>query len=96
MRFLKIWLLIYCIYEKYYQSFLQWILYKFNGLTMRDKLLEDAKDAFQNGILVFYLKSQHPGFTFKSSLKTTIYNYGLLQLKVAIKKEKHILYEWNY
>ena len=54
MRFLKIWLLIYCIYEKYYQSFLQWILFKFNGIAIKDKLLEDAKDAFQNGIIVFY------------------------------------------
>ena len=88
--------LFYCIYKSHYQSFLQWILFKFNGVTYKDKLLEDAKDAFQNGVLVFYLKSQKKDFEIKNSLKTTIYNYGLLQLKAAIKKERHVMHAWPY
>lgn len=81
--------LFHCIYALFQGSFLSWILNKYRHNQHREKLWEDAKDAFQNGLSVFYLKSQQTGFTLKSSLKTTIYSYGFLQLLACFKKEKH-------
>jgi RNA polymerase sigma-70 factor (ECF subfamily) len=69
-------------------SFLNWILHKYQNTRYKDKLWEDAKDAFQNGLLAIYRKSQNKEFTIKGSLKTTIYSFAFLQLLAFFKKEK--------
>ena len=79
-----------CIYSLFQASFLNWILHKYPGRAHREKLWEDAKDAFQNGLMAFYNKSQKKQLTIKGSLKTTIYSFGLLQLLANFKKEKSI------
>src|SRR4051794_34952986 len=77
-----------CIYSMYQASFLKWIAGKYGSSRLEDKLWEDAKDAFQNGLCVFYEKAQHESFAIKSSLKTTIYSFGLLQLLAHFKKDR--------
>jgi RNA polymerase sigma factor (sigma-70 family) len=81
--------LYHCIYSLYLDSFLGWILQRYTGHTQKDKLLEDAKDAFQNGILAFYIKASKEGFSIKGSIKTKIFSFGLLQLWASYKKDKH-------
>ena len=77
-----------CIYSLFQGSFLKWILNKYQNSPNKDKLWEDAKDAFQNGLMSFYHKSQKKELIIKGSLKTTIYSFGLLQLMAYFKKEK--------
>ena len=79
-----------CIYCLFQNSFLSWIMNKYRYVSCKEKLREDAKDAFQNGVSVFYEKSQQKGFVLKSSLKTTIYSFGLFQLLAVFKKEKKL------
>lgn len=85
-----------CIYALFQGSFLSWILNKYAASSYKDKLREDAKDAFQNGVMVFYRKSQEKGFLIKGSLKTTIFSFGLLQLLAYFKKEKKVYHETDY
>lgn len=85
-----------CIYTLFHGSFLTWILHKYAGNRYKDKLLEDAKDAFQNGLMAFYRKSQDKAFAITGSLKTTIYSFGLLQLLAFFKKEKRIYHDADY
>ncbi|MEJ7680981.1 MAG: hypothetical protein WKG06_24645 [Segetibacter sp.] len=76
-----------CIYSLFHGSFLNWILNKYSGKNiLKDKLLEDAKDAFENGIVALYLKSKKHELNIKGSLKTTVYSFGLLQLLAFLKK----------
>ena len=77
-----------CIYSMYQGSFLNWVLQKYQNSRHRDKLWEDAKDAFQNGLMAFYYKSRKKEVAIKGSLKTTIYSFGLLQLLAYFKKER--------
>lgn len=77
-----------CIYALFQESFMRWILSKYN-YSNKDKLWQDAKDAFQNGVMAFYLKVKQKRFQIKNSLKTTVYSFGLLQLLAVFKKEKH-------
>jgi len=77
-----------CIYSLFQGSFIYWILHKYDNSTNKNKLWEDAKDAFQNGMMVLYRKSQERGFNIKGSLITTVYSFGLLQLLALFKKEK--------
>ena len=77
-----------CIYFLFQGSFLNWILHKYQNSGNKDKLWEDAKDAFQNGLMIMYRKSQDKDFFIKGSLKTTIYSFGFLQLLASFKKEK--------
>lgn len=88
--------LFHCIYTLFHGSFLAWILHKYPHSRYKDKLLEDAKDAFQNGLMAFYRKSRDKAFTIKGSLKTTIYSFGFLQLLAFFKKEKHVYHEADY
>ncbi|MFN2438245.1 MAG: sigma-70 family RNA polymerase sigma factor [Chitinophagaceae bacterium] len=82
--------LFHCIYSLFHGSFLNWILRKYSNGNAghKDKLWEDAKDAFQNGMMALYSKAQKKEFTIKGSFKTTIYTFGLLQLLALFKKEK--------
>src|SRR5688500_11073092 len=80
--------LFHCIYALFQASFLSWINNKYNHASSLQKLNEDAKDAFQNGVTAFFLKSQAKEFSIKGSLKTTIYSFGLLQLLAYFKKDK--------
>lgn len=80
--------LFHCIYHLFQDSFLNWIMNKYSAVSSRNKLWEDAKDAFQNGVMMFYHKSRNEDFSIKGSLKTTIYSFGLLQLLAFFKKEK--------
>src|SRR5215210_6391989 len=77
-----------CIYSLFQGSFLGWILHKYHNSGPKEKLWEDAKDAFQNGMMTLYRKSQNKEFTINGSLKTTVYSFGLLQLLAFFKKEK--------
>lgn len=79
-----------CIYSLFQSSFLTWVFRKYSYNKNKQRLWEDAKDAFQNGLSTFYIKSQQKGFTLKSSLKTTIYSYGMLQLLAFFKKGKQV------
>jgi len=76
-----------CIYSLFQGSFIYWILHKYDNSTNKNKLWEDAKDAFQNGMMVLYRKSQEKGFNIKGNLKTTVYSFGLLQLLALFKKK---------
>jgi RNA polymerase sigma factor (sigma-70 family) len=80
--------LFHCIYKLFHQSFLNWILGKYHFGSDKEKLYEDAKDAFQNGLATFYMKAQKKDFIINGSLKTTIYSFGLLQLLALFKKDK--------
>ncbi|HKH63348.1 MAG TPA: sigma-70 family RNA polymerase sigma factor [Flavitalea sp.] len=77
-----------CIYSLFQASFLTWIQRKYSYSPCKEKLWEDAKDAFQNGMMTLFRKSQNKEFTITGSLKTTIYSFGLLQLMALFKKEK--------
>ena len=85
-----------CIYSLFQGSFLNWILHKYHNSLHKDKLWEDAKDAFQNGLMAFYHKSQKKELIIKGSLKTTIYSFGLLQLLAYFKKEKNVYGSGDY
>ncbi|MGZ5191169.1 MAG: sigma-70 family RNA polymerase sigma factor [Flavisolibacter sp.] len=85
-----------CIYSLFQGSFLNWIVHRFHKSRYQDKLWEDAKDAFQNGMMTLYCKSQAKEFSIKGSLKTTIYSFGLLQLLAFFKKEKYIYRSDDY
>jgi RNA polymerase sigma factor (sigma-70 family) len=80
--------LFHCIYALFQGSFLNWINSKYRHGSASEKLTEDAKDAFQNGVTAFFLKSQSKDFSIRGSLKTTIYSFGLLQLLAYFKKDK--------
>lgn len=86
-----------CIYLLYHKSFLNWILNKYsNKSVIKDKLLEDAKDAFENGILTLYLKAGKNELNLKGSLKTTVYSFGLLQLLASFKKDRSVYGAGDY
>jgi hypothetical protein len=86
-----------CIYFLFHASFLNWILTKYsNKKILKDKLLEDAKDAFENGILALYEKSKKNKLIIKGSLKTTVYSFGLLQLLAFYKKDKLVFGTSDY
>jgi len=88
--------LFHCVYSLFHGSFLNWILHKYSHSLQKDKLWEDAKDAFQNGIMALYNKAQKKEFAINGSLKTTIYSFGLLQLLAFFKKEKYAYGSDNY
>jgi RNA polymerase sigma factor (sigma-70 family) len=88
--------LFHCIYSLFQGSFLDWIQSKYNRSGCKEKLREDAKDAFQNGILAFYDKARKKELTIKGSLKTVVYSFGLLQLLAFFKKEKTVYGITNY
>lgn len=84
--------LFHCIYSMFLGSFLKFILNRYsNNTILRERLLENAKDAFQNGILAFYDKGKKNELNIKGSLKTTVYSFGRLQLLAIFKKDKIIL-----
>lgn len=85
-----------CIYSMFQGSFLKWILNKYQNSPNKHKLWEDAKDAFQNGLMAFYHKSQKKELVIKGSLKTTIYSFGLLQLMAYFKKERSVYGAGDY
>jgi len=86
-----------CIYFLFHASFLNWILNKYSSKKiLKDKLLEDAKDAFENGILALYEKSKKNELNIKGSLKTTVYSFGLLQLLASYKKDKLVFGTSDY
>lgn len=82
--------LFHCIYALFQSGFLDWITNKYAGNGNSEKLREDARDAFQNGLIAFYRKAQEAGFSIRGSLKTTIYSFGLLQLLAFLKKEAKV------
>lgn len=77
-----------CIYRLFQESFLGWIGKRYAAHPDKYAIREDAKDAFQNGVIAFYRRSQEKEFSIKGSLKTTLYSFGLLQLLALFKKEK--------
>lgn len=77
-----------CIYRLFRESFVAWICLRFAGSADKDRLREDARDAFQNGLMAFYNKAQGKNFTLDKSLKTVLYSYGWLQLMTYFKKQK--------
>jgi len=80
--------LFHCIYELFQGSFINWIFGKYNAVSSKEKLWNDAKDAFQMGMVKMVEKSRNNELTIPASLKTTVYSYGLLQLLARIKQEK--------
>ncbi len=80
--------LFHCIYHLFQAGFLHWILRKYSNNPNREKLWEDAKDAFQNGLIAFHRKALQKEFTLNGNLRTTIYTFGLLQLLAHFKKEE--------
>jgi len=77
-----------CIYELFQGSFINWIFGKYNNFSSKEKLWNDAKDAFQMGMEKIVERSRNNELTIHGSLKTTVYSYGLLQLLARVKKEK--------
>lgn len=81
--------LFHCIYASFYVSFLHWIVNKYGSRSpSKDRLLEDAKDAFENGVLTLYEKAKKNGVHINGSLKTTVYSFGLLQFLALRKKDR--------
>jgi len=80
--------LFHCIYELFQGSFICWILKKYSNISAKEKLWNDAKDAFQMGIVKIIEKLRNNELAIHGSLKTTIYSFGLLQLLASVKKEK--------
>lgn len=80
--------LFHCIYSLFHGSFLTWIQHKYYDSRFKEKLREDAKDAFQNGLLVLYDKCRKREITVRGSLKTVVYSFGLLQLLAYFKKDR--------
>ncbi|MBE7169074.1 MAG: sigma-70 family RNA polymerase sigma factor [Williamsia sp.] len=80
--------LFHCIYALFQGSFLNWIQQRYSNTRLREKLREDAKDAFQNGLLVLYDKSRKKEISINGSLKTVVYSFGLLQLLAYFKKDR--------
>lgn len=80
--------LFHCIYLLFHGSFLTWIQHKYDGSRLKEKLHEDAKDAFQNGLLVLYDKCKKREISIRGSLKTVVYSFGMLQLLAFFKKDK--------
>src|SRR4051812_25942574 len=77
-----------CIYELFQGSFINWIFKKYSYTSSKEKLWNDAKDAFQMGIVKIIEKSRNNELAINGSLKTTVYSFGLLQLLAKIKQEK--------
>lgn len=69
-------------------SFLSWVLRLYSTTPYKDKLVEDAKDAFQNGMLALLRKSQKKDMILQGSLKTAVYSFAHYQLLAIFKKEK--------
>jgi RNA polymerase sigma factor (sigma-70 family) len=82
--------LFHCIYSRFHDSFISWILNRYSNGGSNEKLQEDAKDAFQNGLLELFDKAKKKELCIKGSLKTVVYSFGLLQLLAALKKEKMV------
>lgn len=80
--------LFHCIYKLFKGDFINWILRRYSNISFKEKVWEDAKDAFQMGMEKIFEKSMKNEFTIKASLKTTVYSYGLLQLLAKIKQEQ--------
>ena len=78
-----------CIYSLFHQKFIKRIQKKYRYNKFQDKLLEIAKDAFEDGIFVFFNKSQKEGFTIRGNLEATLYQYTYFQLLAAFKKDKN-------
>ena len=77
------------IYTLFYHSFQSWILFKFGSrCRSKDKLYEDAKDAFENGLIILYEKSIQDGLVLNGNLKTAVYSFGLNQLLAYYKKDR--------
>ena len=86
-----------CIYTKFSSTFLLWILSKYgNRSKSKTELLQDAKDAFQNGLMTFYEKSKKNELVIRGSLKTTVYSFGLLQLLAFYKKDRNVHGQTDY
>jgi RNA polymerase sigma factor (sigma-70 family) len=77
-----------CIYLRFHDSFISWILNRYSNGGNNEKLQEDAKDAFQNGLLELFDKARKNELSIKGSLKTVVYSFGMLQLLASLKKEK--------
>jgi hypothetical protein len=69
-------------------SFIKWIHGKYNNVSSKEKLFNDAKDAFQMGMLKIIEKARKNELAINGSLKTTVYSYGLLQLLTIVKQER--------
>jgi hypothetical protein len=81
--------LFHYIYTMFYHSFLSWIFYKFGSrCRSKSKLYEDAKDAFENGLIILYEKSIQDGLILNGNLKSTVYTFGLNQLLAYYKKDR--------
>src|SRR4051794_32772685 len=61
-----------CIYSLFHDSFINWIARMYSHNPRKERVREDAKDAFQNGLTVFFVKSQQKEFRIGGSLKTAI------------------------
>ena len=85
-----------CIYSMFHDSFINWILNRYSNGGSNEKLQEDAKDAFQNGMLELFDKAKKKELSIKGSLKTVVYSFGMLQLLAALKKEKMVYKVRNY
>ena len=85
-----------CIYSRFHDSFISWILNRYSNGGSNEKLQEDAKDAFQNGMLELFDKAGKKELSIKGSLKTVVYSFGMLQLLAALKKEKMVYKVRNY
>jgi len=79
-----------CIYSQFHDSFISWILNRHSNGGNNEKLQEDAKDAFQNGLLELFDKARKKELSIKGSLKTVVYSFGMLQLLASLKKENMV------
>src|SRR5947209_19970789 len=57
-----------CIYELLQGSFIKWILGKYNNVSSKERLFNDAKDAFQMGMLKIVEKARNNELVINGSI----------------------------
>ncbi len=79
-----------CIYSEFQDKFIKRIKKRFSYNKYQDKLLLDIEDAFENGLVAFFIKSQRKGFTIKGNLEATLYTFVYFQLLADFKKQNRL------
>jgi DNA-directed RNA polymerase specialized sigma24 family protein len=74
-----------CIYKLFCTDFIKWIIKKNPGYNI-DELTKTAKDAFQEGLIIFHSKIKKMGLKQHAALGTIIFTFARWQF-MALKKK---------
>jgi RNA polymerase sigma factor (sigma-70 family) len=70
-------------------NFVKWVLRNYSSYYNKEKLLEDARDAFRIAVFELYRKARRKGFKFTASVKTFLFQIALNQMRSMLRKQKH-------